>query len=170
VSVRLQGTQDDLIRGRNMPVSTCDGSQLSLTAGTHDLIGGGALQPDAVSLVSPGGLLSQPAHLPSVTSSNPRSGRYVVDVHDATGPYYLVLGQSDVSGWHASIAGADLGPPVLLDGYSAGWYVTKTGSYTVTATFDPQTTYTAGLVISGVALLAIAVLLLVTVLRRRRAS
>ncbi len=168
VSVQLDGTQQDLIRGRNLPLSTCDGAEIPLTAGRHDVIGGGALQPDTVSLSSPGGLLSQPAHIPAVSSSSPHAGRFVIDVHGATGPFYLVLGQSDVTGWRASIGGADLGPPVLLDGYSAGWYVTKTGSYTVTATFGPQTVYTAGLIVSGAVLAVLLVLVLVAVLRRRR--
>ena len=168
VPVRLQGTQGDLIRGRNLPLATCDGSQISLNAGTHDLVGGGALQPDAVSLASAGGVLSQPAQLPSTSASSPVAGRYVIDVHGATSPYYLVLGQSDVPGWHASIDGTDLGPPVLLDGYSAGWYVTKTGSYTVTATFGPQTVYTAGLVVSGAVLVGLALLIVLVLARERR--
>lgn len=34
---------------------------------------------------------------------------------------WLVLGQSLSPGWHATVAGRDLGTPVLIDGYANGW-------------------------------------------------
>jgi arabinofuranan 3-O-arabinosyltransferase len=36
---------------------------------------------------------------------------------------WLVLGQSLSTGWHATVDGRDLGAPVLIDGYAAGWHL-----------------------------------------------
>ena len=38
-------------------------------------------------------------------------------------PFWLVLGQSNNSGWTASVDGHDLGKPQLVDGYANGWLI-----------------------------------------------
>ena len=39
-------------------------------------------------------------------------------------PFWLVLGQSDSSGWQLDVAGASVGPRQMVDGYANGWLVT----------------------------------------------
>jgi hypothetical protein len=168
VPVRLAGTQRDVMAGRNLPLATCDGSPLRLSHGTHDLIAGGVLQADAVSLSSAGAALTQPPTLPSLRVASPEEGRFLITVRKAAGPYYLVLGQANSPGWRASIDGKDVGRAVLLDGYSAGWFVTKTGSYTISVSYGPQRAATVGLVVTGVTTLVALLILSRPVWRRRR--
>src|SRR5207244_12287536 len=76
-----------------------------------------------------------------------------VRVNGADGHFYVVIGQNFGLQWRATIDGKDLGSPLLLDGYSAGWRVSQTGSFTVTVAYRPQRTYTIVLIVSAFALL-----------------
>jgi len=93
-----------------------------------------------------------------------------VDVRGGSAPFYLSIGQNYAKGWTASIDGASLGRPVLLDGYSAGWRVDRPGSYRVSIRYGPQRRYDVSLGISAFALLAVLGVLLVPVISRRRAA
>ena len=69
-------------------------------------------------------------------------------------PFWLVLGQSHSLGWKATVGGADLGPPVLVDGYANGWRIAPTGEpLDVRLRWEPQRGIWLGLAVSGVALL-----------------
>ena len=91
-----------------------------------------------------------------------------MDVHGGRGPFYLVIGQNYSTAWRASVDGKSLGPPLLLDGYSAGWRIDRTGLFTVAVRFPPQRRYDLALAISGIALLAVLVLLAGPAIRRGR--
>jgi hypothetical protein len=84
-------------------------------------------------------------------------------VEGATEPYWLVLGQSHSSGWHATLDGEDLGPPVLLDGYANGWLVDPAqhgASHRVRLTWTPQRVVDLALVLSLVGVLVAAIVAL----------
>ena len=95
-----------------------------------------------------------------------------LEVTGATGPFWLVLGESLNAGWQASgPGGKSLGAPSLIDGYANGWYVTPpSGTFVVTLRFAPQRIVTASILVSGASLLACVVLGLVPIgrIRRRR--
>jgi hypothetical protein len=96
---------------------------------------------------------SGPAPTMKVQSSGTTSANVVV--HAPTAPFWLVLGQSTNSGWHASASGADLGPPQLVDGYANGWLVTPSTpgrDMVITLRWTPQRMVWAALAASAVAL------------------
>ena len=82
---------------------------------------------------------SGPAPALSVVHASSTSAQVVV--HHAAAPFWMVLGESTNAGWHATVAGKDLGPPQVIDGYANGWLVTPTtpgGDVTITVVWTPQ--------------------------------
>ncbi|HCP61848.1 MAG TPA: hypothetical protein DIU14_05155, partial [Actinobacteria bacterium] len=82
--------------------------------------------------------------------------------------FFVVTGHDFSTGWTATIDGRSLGTPLVVDGYSAGWRVDRTGSYRISIRYAPQAKYTALLGISAAALVGTAAVLLVPLIRRRR--
>jgi arabinofuranan 3-O-arabinosyltransferase len=62
-------------------------------------------------------------------------------------PVWLVLGQSRSDGWHATVAGEDLGESIIADGYANGWLVTpgRDGVVDVKLRWKPQRIVWGGL-------------------------
>ena len=117
------------------------------------IIAGGGLVPDDLTLASGDTMAGLPrAAAPEVAFAQRDGGGLDIRVRNATSPYYLVIGQNFTPSWHASIGDTDLGRPLLLDGYSAGWRVSKSGSYTITVRYGPQRVYTLALGVTGMAL------------------
>lgn len=77
-----------------------------------------------------------------------------VRVTGASGPFWLVLGQSINKGWLASVEGGkSLGRPSLLDGFANGWYVRpSSGTFVVDLTWTPQSEVDAALLLSAAAI------------------
>lgn len=89
-----------------------------------------------------------------------RGPRATVRVSGAAGAWYLMSGQAYDPRWRASVDGVDLGPPVLVDGYAAGWRVDLPGAeHTARIWYGPQRVTDAGLLFSGLAVLGCLVLL-----------
>ena len=61
---------------------------------------------------------------------------YTVRVADRDTGRWLVLGQSHNRGWHATIDGNDLGPPVVIDGFANGWLLPPGEAATVKLRVD----------------------------------
>src|SRR5262249_39676590 len=81
-------------------------------------------------------------------------------------PFWLVLGQSNNSGWTASVDGHDLGKPQLVDGYANGWLIDPTSTdMKVSLVWTPQRNVWIALGLSGFG----ALLCLVLAIRRPRA-
>ncbi|MFM7060105.1 MAG: alpha-(1-_3)-arabinofuranosyltransferase family protein [Actinomycetes bacterium] len=82
-------------------------------------------------------------------------------------PFWLVLAQSQNSGWRAEVAGRDLGASALVDGYANGWLITPdTGAFEVSMRWTPQRRVNVALLLSVLA--ASACVLLAVVDPRRR--
>lgn len=96
-------------------------------------------------------------------------GSATVDFAGATGPFWLVLGESYGSGWRASVdGGPQLGEPSLVDGFANGWYVdpeTVGSDGTISLEWVPNRTVRQGFVVS-----ILATLVLVTLAWRRPGS
>ncbi|HUI03176.1 MAG TPA: alpha-(1-_3)-arabinofuranosyltransferase family protein [Acidimicrobiales bacterium] len=128
--------------------------------------GGAALAPQADGLAPPAD--SSPA--PRTTVLHASSTSATVVVHDPTGPFWMVLGESTNAGWHASVAGHDLGAPQLIDGYGNGWLVTPSApghDLVITLQWTPQHLVDAALVFSALSLVLCAALALAPTRRRR---
>src|SRR5207245_1916706 len=66
-------------------------------------------------------------------------------------PFWLVLGQSQSSGWTAAVDGKDLGRPRLIDGYANGWVVRPHGrALAISLTWTPQRRVWIALALSAV--------------------
>jgi arabinofuranan 3-O-arabinosyltransferase len=157
LAIQPSGTVGELMKGAQLPLRSCEAAPIMLGAGWHDLVARGGLQADEISLgtgqwQAPSGSNSRP----SVSSAPPSGAGFDVAVRNATDPYYLVIGQNLDPGWSATIEGRDLGHPILLDGYSAGWRVDRTGSYSIAVRYRPQRTYQAALAVTGATILLAA--------------
>jgi arabinofuranan 3-O-arabinosyltransferase len=171
VSVRPEGSVGQLLDGANLPLGTCQGEPLELTAGRHTLLTGGGLQADSVSLSTAGFAAAAgpgSAPLPAVSATTGWGGQYEVEIRDASAPFYLITGQNWDPKWRASIGGRELGPPVLLDGYAAGWRIDRAGSYTVSVRYSQQRLYTLALIVTGLTLAGGFAVVGNEILRRRR--
>jgi arabinofuranan 3-O-arabinosyltransferase len=170
IPVKPGGSVGNLLDGRAIPLRTCGDRPVLLGAGMHDLAARGALQPDVLSLGTPGFGHHVPAQapLPALDFTARSDGGIDVRVRDAHGPYYLVIGQNFDEGWQAHAGGVDLGPPLLLDGYSAGWRIDRSGSYVVAVRFRPQRTYTFAVLTTGVAAVVACLIVVADLMRRRR--
>ena len=167
-SIRPEGTLGQLLAGGQLAFSTCHHEELTLGAGWHEIDARGALQPDTIKLASPeAASLERPVSPPELATSAVGAG-YDVDVRGASAPFYLSIGQNYSNGWTASIDGASLGRPILLDGYSAGWRIDRPGSYRVSVRYGPQRRYDVSLGISALSLLVVLGVLAAPAVPRRR--
>jgi arabinofuranan 3-O-arabinosyltransferase len=173
ISLRVDGTTADLLAGKNLTIRTCHPSPLGLGDGYHDLRFGGAMQPDSVMLASPGTATTRDATgptapLPRITSTGSADGRLTIHVRDASAPFFLTIGQNYNARWRATVGGRTLGEPLVVDGYSAGWYIDRAGTYTVEVSYGPQRLYSRALAVTAASLL-VALAAVVEARARRRA-
>jgi hypothetical protein len=173
VPVRITGSSADAEHLRPLTISTCDPSDPSarptvqLAPGSHDLETKSgqltALQLDRLVLASaPGGGagttaagkvtgLQAPPAAPKLTISHRGRTKMQVQVSGATGPFWLVLGESQNAGWRASVKGmGSLGGSRLVDGFANGWRIDPKGrqSFVVDVEWIPQRRVWAAIVLS----------------------
>jgi hypothetical protein len=83
----------------------------------------------------------------------------------------MTLGESHNDGWRATVDGADLGDPVLVDGFASGWTVDPpSASFTIDLRFAPQQRVWLALAVSAVAVIVCLGLALAPRRRRRPVS
>jgi arabinofuranan 3-O-arabinosyltransferase len=183
VDVDITGTVADATSGKPLQVRLCGLSAdgIFLDTGDHVLraakgldtgidldslvlqsaAGGGA--PPEVGPIEPA-----PAPGPAVKVNSQGRTSFDLSVSGASPkqPFWVVLGQSNNSGWTASVDGHDLGKPQLVDGYANGWLIDPTSAdVKVVLTWTPQRNVWIALGISALGVL----LCLVLALRRPRA-
>src|SRR6185503_5514850 len=91
-----------------------------------------------------------------------------VHVDGANEPFWLVLGQSENAGWHATTDGGTLGDRTLVDGFANGWRIDPTkDSFDVVLEWTPQKGVWASLWLSLVGVVACVAIVGVTWWRRR---
>ncbi|HVQ96755.1 MAG TPA: alpha-(1-_3)-arabinofuranosyltransferase family protein [Mycobacteriales bacterium] len=132
----------------------------SLAAGVHTVRPLGSWTPDELVLRDArGDNPPRPAQPPEVTIAHSRGPAMTVTVRSATDPYYLVTGQAYDPRWQATLDGRELGPPITVDGYSAGWLIDAPGTHTIAVRYGPQRTTDLALAGSGLTVLGCLVLL-----------
>ena len=182
VWLRISGTVGAAEKLQGLTVSGCgpDAKGIVLGPGAHTLDaawgkitgwdldrlvldsapGGAALAPlaDGSTAPAPGTIGTAKTASPAtvtvrVLESSATSAK--LEVQGASGPFWLVLGESLNAGWQATgPGGRSLGEPQLIDGYANGWYVMppRSGSFVVTLEFGPQRIVTPAILVSGATL------------------
>jgi hypothetical protein len=182
VGVDISGTVADATSGKPLHVSLCGLSAdgVFLDRGDHVLRAANGVDTgiDLDSLVmqsSAGGnappqvtpLDPMPASGPAVRVDGHGRTSFDLSVSGATKgkPFWLILGQSDNSGWTASVDGYDIGESQLVDGFANGWLIDPGASdVKVALRWTPQRNVWIALVLSAVG----AVLCLALAIRRPR--
>jgi hypothetical protein len=192
VDVAITGTTAAALAGDPLTVRACGNSTggIQLSAGPH-LVQTSPRLPsgwsiDSLSLASPAAQTVPAAGNTAVPAGTGPPPALRVDHQDRTSvtvtvdgngrPFWLVLGQSQSTGWQATLPGGHgLGPSRLVDGYANGWYVPAgavNGPTVIHLTWTPQRVVWAAIGVSAVSL-AVATLLAVWpgsgTARRRRA-
>ena len=172
--VRLDGTVGDLAAGQALPVSGC-GGPLRLGAGDHRVRSSPGWLVDLLGLSSPApGARAAPPPAPATVAVTGRSAAgMTIRAGAASGPYYLVAGQGYDRRWRATMDGRELGPPLLLDGYSVGWRITDPRPHRFEVAFGPQRAARWAFLASAAGLVLVAGLLIgwrPGGIRRRRAA
>lgn len=98
---------------------------------------------------------------PEATVDRESASVYRVSTAAAEEPYLLVVGQNIGPGWRATMDGAALGPPMVVDGYAMGWWVRDLDPHEFDIEYAPQRASDVALAVSGGAVLLSAGLLLV---------
>jgi hypothetical protein len=152
VPVTVTGDRVAAVGRQPLAVHTC-GPALELGAGEHvlrtalGLEGGIDLDRLVLSSAAGGGAGTSPASAeptaaaPKVKVTSSGHTSFDLQVTGATAASWLVLGQSNSKGWHATVKGlGDLGEPQIVDGYANGWRLPgrDSGSYTVHLRWTPQ--------------------------------
>jgi hypothetical protein len=128
--VRVSGSAADAVARHPLALEACGVSAgLDLAAGDHELrtAPGSSTGIDVDRLVlrsdptSPNPAAALPSKAPRTQVRAVGRTGFDVTVDPASAPSWLVLGQSLSDGWHATVGGRDLGPPVLVDGYANAW-------------------------------------------------
>jgi arabinofuranan 3-O-arabinosyltransferase len=119
---------------------------------------------------SQGEVVRPTAPAPRLTVDSARPTAYRITSPSTTAPWTLVLGQAFDARWRAEVDGKDLGPPQVVDGYSAGWTINAPGAHVIDVRYGPQRSADVALVLSGAGVLLAGALVLAPVVTRGRAG
>jgi arabinofuranan 3-O-arabinosyltransferase len=136
--VRVTGSAAALSGGQPVPVTTCGDQPLRLGPGRHALRGNGSWVLDALHLGDAGARAPATPRPPTVVVTERGGPTTVAQVGAAEGPYYLVAGEGFDARWRARLDGQDLGPPIVVDGYSVGWRVEDGRPHRLVVEYAPQ--------------------------------
>jgi arabinofuranan 3-O-arabinosyltransferase len=137
LQVGLGQSMAELEAGVPATLTGCGGERLRLEAGAHLLRAADGWLVDRLHLSS-GEAPQPPPPAPTATVLARSATSIDVEVGPTDRPYYLVTGQSYDERWRAVMDGRDLGPPILVDGYAAGWRVDEGGAHRFAIVYGPQ--------------------------------
>ncbi|MFI6853116.1 alpha-(1-_3)-arabinofuranosyltransferase family protein [Streptomyces sp. NPDC050416] len=162
-----KGTVRDLVERRPVEVTLCQqnrkDAELELASGDHRLEGGDAGPLALTDVTLTRGTVPEAAAAGRELRVQDWLGdRREVSVGSGAASY-LTTYENFNDGWKATLNGKEL-TPLRLDGWQQGWRIPAGAGGTVKLSYEPATTYDAGLIGSGA---GIAVLLGLALWRRR---
>ncbi len=171
-TMAVAGSLPELDAGRPLRLRGCGrDSDLRLPRGRTRLSvpAGRVMRADHLALRSPAprppAATAPPARVLSVQEGGPPGAPERARI-ETGGPAWLVLDQSFSRGWRARCGERDLGEPVPISGFANGWPVGR-DCRDVRFAFRPQRAATAGYVVSALACLLLAALVLAGALQAR---
>lgn len=162
IRTRVDGTVGDVLTGRPLRWATCSAQEVTVPAGTTDLIAraSGQFEPISLSLGS-GSADGAPARSLRVERPGPATLR--IQIPAGRAPQILAIPQNFNRGWQARLPDGRQLTSIRVNGWMQGWSVPAGGAATLTADFAPDRAYRLAL-LSGAVCLGI---LLVLVFRSR---
>ena len=147
------------VTGSSFLASSC-GPARRLAAGPHEWTSVREFTSDLV-VWSDGASSTEPPSRSSVVdlgndsdqAGRPPSPGWTGELPERSEDVVVVAGVGYDPAWRLTVDGTDLGPPVLVNGYAAGWVVTAGERATLALSYGPQQAALVGLAISGVTLL-----------------
>ncbi|MGQ4385938.1 alpha-(1-_3)-arabinofuranosyltransferase domain-containing protein [Streptomyces sp. SAS_270] len=155
-----KGTVRDLVERRGIELTLCQEGRaedgLQLDAGSHRVEAGdaGPLVVTDVTLTSGTVGTEATAGARELKIRDWLGDRREVSVGSGAASY-LTTYENYNDGWKATLGGKEL-TPVRLDGWQQGWRIPSGAGGTVKLSYEPSTTYEAGLIGGGVAVAALA--------------
>jgi len=160
VPVRITGSAADALARRELQVEGCDAAVLgppeSMIVTAPGSVTG--FDIDQLVLSGPERATTAPPGAGGVDAVRHSDTAYTVRVPGRDADRWLVLGQSHSRGWHAILDGADLGPPVVIDGFANGWLLPAGEAAAVELRWTPQRLVDWALRISLLAVAAAALI------------
>ncbi|MDX1619825.1 MAG: alpha-(1-_3)-arabinofuranosyltransferase family protein [Nitriliruptorales bacterium] len=161
VGIRLEGTVRQALSGAGLRGELCE--PLHVDGGTHRLRAMDGWLVDRVHLRARG-LGASGSTVRPADAVRRASARVSADVTTDDRPTLVVAGEGWDPRWLGSLAGEDLGPPLLVNGSVVGWLVDSAGTHSLVATYGPQ----RWLVAAGLLSLAVLIVLAAAFVRLRR--
>ncbi|MEY2568964.1 MAG: arabinofuranan 3-O-arabinosyltransferase [Actinomycetota bacterium] len=164
LSLRVDATYGQLLRGESVPVTSC--SESMLAPGWHELNGDGEVRVDSLRFETGRAELplsetsARVAVRATATGPSHMTARF-----RGTGPMLVTTGQSYDAGWSATANGKSLGRPLPGDTLST-WLVDGTGEVVVQMRYEPDRVF--GIAVS-LSLCSVALCLVLVAWRARRA-
>ncbi len=138
VPVRVVGSAADAVARKRLDLIGCSVA----TAGREMVVSTSrgmdtGIDLDQVVLRSPRDIPQPPPPTPPDVVRHSDTA-FTVSVPASPLSRWLILGQSRNNGWHASIDGVDLGPPITIDGFANGWLIPGGDDVKVELRWTPQ--------------------------------
>ncbi|NGO45018.1 alpha-(1-_3)-arabinofuranosyltransferase [Streptomyces ureilyticus] len=158
-----KGTVQDLMERRPVEVTLCQegraDTSLSLDSGAHRVEAGDAGPLAATNVTLTRGTVTAPAAAERELEIRDWLGDRREVSAGSGAASYLTTYENFNDGWKATLNGDEL-DPVRLDGWQQGWRIPAGEGGTIKLSYEPSTTYEAGLIGGGVGVLALAGLVL----------
>lgn len=91
---------------------------------------------------------------PDISFVKINSARYLVNVQNATEPFFLVFSESYHPQWKAFTSGKEADQHLIINGYANAWYIGKAGTYDIILSYQGEKIF------RGMAILSLTTLLL----------
>lgn len=147
----------ELLEGKSVPFTSCD-AVLKLDEGRHDVGSIADFAVDDLRLASREAAAPD-SGLPGVEVLTHTSSDMTLRITGNCSPCLVSSGQSFDPGWTATAGAKDLGKPLLLDAFAAGWRVNAAPGDVIHISYTPAKWGTGAWLVSTVGLLACCALL-----------